>query len=148
MRPKQRTESRKETVNIIEKALQCPSYPLAKITGPCCAAILNAGEESESCFVEPSTGIPRLGFSTGMRSRRRTVETAIQRIEDNEDIMNVLLAPEEAVKLTPSYDSAITKKIKALPKDFYLLGGRGDMLPHVPVFNQVKGTTWRKRPVR
>ena len=27
-----------------------------------------------------------------MRSRRRTVETAIQRIEDNEDIMNVLLA--------------------------------------------------------
>ncbi|MGI6657848.1 MAG: hypothetical protein ACOX4N_00295 [Dethiobacteraceae bacterium] len=71
----------------------------------------------------PSTGIPRLGFSTGMRSRRRTVETAIQRIEDNEDIMNVLLAPEEAVKLTPSYDSAITKKIKALPKDFYLLGG-------------------------
>ena len=94
----------------------------------------------------PSTGIPRLGFSTGMRSRRRTVETAIQRIEDNEDIMNVLLAPEEAVKLTPSYDSAITKKIKALPKDFYLLGGRDDMLPHVPVFNHVKGTTLEKAP--
>ncbi len=110
-------------------------------------ATMLAAKGAKVALVElHGTGIPRLGFSTGIRSRLKTIETAMQRIEDEEDILGLLINPKEAMETTPNYESAILEKLKALPDTLHLLAGKDTTMPNVHPFKSTKGSTLDAAP--
>jgi len=93
-----------------------------------------------------NTGIPRMAFETGMMSTRKTMEEALQRIEDEEDVAPILLTPEDAANNMPHYDKALLKKIKNLPATFHILAGRPNVTPIAHPLKSIRGETLEKGP--
>lgn len=105
-------------------------------------AIKLADKEAKVALTEfHNSGIPRLGYATGIKSRVKTVEMAMQRIEDEEDVLGLYITPEEAAKNIPGYDAAIQSKIKSYPKTLHVLGGRDNIMPNIHPFKNIKSST-------
>lgn len=110
-------------------------------------ALKLASKEAKTALLElHSSGIPRLGYESCIRSRARTTETCLQRIEDQEDILNILTTPTEAVDETPSFESGILSRIKQLPSNLHILGGRDNIMPGNHPFRNIKGSTLEAAP--
>lgn len=91
-------------------------------------------------------GVPRIGFGTGVRSPRKSTETALQRIEDEEDIAGLLINSKELLGETPGYDSAILNKLKALPETLHVLAGRESVMPDGNPHRSLKPSTLDAAP--
>lgn len=110
-------------------------------------ATMLAEKDAKVALVElHGTGIPRLGFGTGIRSRQKAIETAMQRIEDEEDILGLLINPKEAISTTPNYEAAILDKLKALPQTLHILAGKDTTMPNSHPFKSIKGSTLDAAP--
>lgn len=108
-------------------------------------AVRLARKGAKTALIElHSSGIPRLGFHTGVISTIKTIETALQRIEDGEGILPVLSVPKE-IEL-PHYDKAVQEKIKQLPGSLYILPGRSNITPSVHPFKSIKPSTLDSAP--
>jgi len=108
-------------------------------------AVKLADRGAKTALIElHGTGIPRLGFHTGVISTIKTTETALQRVEDEEDILPVFNVPKE-IEL-PHYDRAIQEKLKNLPDSLYVLPGKSSAVPSVHPFKSIKPSTLDAAP--
>lgn len=110
-------------------------------------ATMLAKKEAKVALVEVAgDGVPRVGFSTNIKSSKKTFDAALQRIEDEEDISSLLINVKEALDTIPSYDGAIKGKLKNLPESLHVLAARENISPNRHAMHGIKQDTLEEAP--